>query len=53
MDAGGIYKNNLGILGGQNAKLTAAGGLSVDIQSATAGANQRVQGRLRLQGAES
>ncbi len=34
-------------------QLTAAGGLSVDIQSATAGANQRVQGRLRLQGTES
>lgn len=34
-------------------RLTEAGGLSVDIQSATAGANRRVQGRLRLQGTES
>lgn len=34
-------------------QLTEKGGLSVDIQSATTGANQRVQGRLRIQGAES
>ena len=33
--------------------LNEGGGLNVDIQSATAGANQRVQGRLRIQGAES
>lgn len=33
--------------------LNETGGLSVDIQSATAGANQRVQGRLRVQGTES
>ncbi|MFA7594700.1 MAG: type II secretion system protein GspL [Thiohalobacteraceae bacterium] len=34
-------------------RLTEGGGLSVDIQSATAGANRRVQGRLRLQGSTS
>ncbi|MBI5041755.1 MAG: type II secretion system protein GspL [Gammaproteobacteria bacterium] len=34
-------------------KITAKGGLSVDIQSATTGADQRVQGRLRIQGAAS
>lgn len=34
-------------------RLTEAGGLSVDIQSATAGADRRVQGRLRLQGTDS
>lgn len=34
-------------------KITAKGGLSVEIQSATTGDNQRVQGRLRIQGAAS
>ncbi len=34
-------------------QLTEQGGLSVEIQSATTGANQRVQGRLRIQGAAS
>ena len=33
--------------------LTEAGGLSVDIQSATTGSDRRVQGRLRVQGAPS
>ena len=34
-------------------QLIEQGGLSVDIQSATTGANQRVQGRLRVQGTPS
>jgi general secretion pathway protein L len=34
-------------------QISAKGGLSVEIQSATTGANQRVQGRLRIQGADS
>lgn len=34
-------------------QITAKGGLSVEIQSATTGDNQRVQGRLRIQGAAS
>ncbi|MBU1191461.1 MAG: type II secretion system protein GspL [Gammaproteobacteria bacterium] len=34
-------------------QLTEQGGLSVEIQSATTGANQRVQGRLRIEGAPS
>lgn len=34
-------------------QLTEQGGLSVEIQSATTGANQRVQGRLRVTGKES
>lgn len=34
-------------------QLNEAGGLNVDIQSATAGADRRVQGRLRVQGTES
>ena len=34
-------------------QITAKGGLSVEIQSATTGADQRVQGRLRIQGAAS
>ncbi|MBI5460982.1 MAG: type II secretion system protein GspL [Gammaproteobacteria bacterium] len=34
-------------------QITAKGGLSVDIQSATTGTDQRVQGRLRIQGAAS
>jgi hypothetical protein len=45
--------SNLQLLDTLKQNLSQAGKLSVDIQSATTGADQRVQSRLRIQGAGS
>jgi len=48
-----LTASNLQLLDSLKQSLSQAGNLSVDIQSATTGADQRVQSRLRIQGAGS